>query len=103
VIAREQQTPLLTPDEYRLRPRSYLSERSLDWYRDARTQLLVSSSYAHNRFLGNAGAPEADAWYRTLFDLPEVFRVEPGPGHPGPTIRIFQLAPFTRAAGASGG
>jgi hypothetical protein len=90
----ERETPLLMPDEYRLRPRFYLPERSLDWYRDAGTQVVVSSSYAYGRYLGNPTTPDQDAWYRALFTLPEIFRVEPGPGRPGPTIRIFQLAPF---------
>jgi hypothetical protein len=64
---------------------------------------MVTSSYAYAQFFKNPSTPEEDAWYRALFDLPEVFRVEAGPGRPGPTVRIFQLATFTRVAGAAGG
>lgn len=103
VIARERETPMLMPGEFRLRPRFYLATRPLDWYRDAGTQLLVTSSFAYSRFVGNPETPGPDAWYRGLFDLHPVFRVEPGSGRPGPTITVYQLAPFEDRHGAPGG
>ena len=72
----------------------------MDWYRSAGTQVIVASSGAYGQFVDNPSTPQSDAWYHTLFALPEVYRVDPGPGRPGPTIRIFELAPFTRVAGA---
>ncbi len=103
VIARERDTPFLAEDEYRLRPFRYLTFHSLDWYRDAGTQLMVTSSLAYGAFVENPATPQPDAWYQALFALPEVFRVEPGPDHPGPTIRIYRLAPFESPPDGTGG
>ncbi|MEA2621084.1 MAG: hypothetical protein QOC97_1857, partial [Chloroflexota bacterium] len=100
-IARERDTPVLLPDEFRFRGRYYLSTRPLEWYRSAGTQLLVTSSDAYAQFVGNPTTPDPDAWYRALFKLPELFRVDPGPDQPGPTIRVFELAPFTRVGDGS--
>ena len=98
VVARERDTPFLAQDEFLLRPFRYLTFHSLDWYRRAGTQLMVTSSYAYGAFVDNPETPQPDEWYRSLFALPELFRVEPGPDQPGPTIRIYQLAPFERVA-----
>ena len=99
-IARERDTPVLLPADYRLRGRDYLSTRPMEWYRSAGTQVFVASSGAYQQFVDNPATPQPDAWYHALFALPEIYRVDPGPGRPGPTIRIFELAPFTRVAGA---
>jgi hypothetical protein len=91
VIAREQYTPQLRTDEYRLRNHPFLWERDWAWYREVGTEYLVTSSLNYARFHENPDDPVHDAFYRELFALPEVFRVDPTPDRPGPTIRIFEL------------
>lgn len=93
IVAREQYTPQLTPDPFRLRKYDGLYQRSMASYRDQRVQYLIASSAIYGRFLGNLDRPFDDAFYRALFQLPEVFHIEPGADRPGPTIRIFKLDP----------
>ena len=93
IVAREQYTPQLTPDEYRLRNHDFLWQRNWDWYHDVGVRYLVTSSLQYARFHRNPDAPSQDAFYSELFELPEVFRADPGPDTPGPTIRIFELPP----------
>jgi 4-amino-4-deoxy-L-arabinose transferase-like glycosyltransferase len=91
VVARELYTPQVTPEEFRLRNHDFLWQRDWSWYRGVKTRYLVTSSLDYARFVGNPDDPAHDAFYRELFALPEVFRVDPGPDRPGPTIRIFEL------------
>jgi 4-amino-4-deoxy-L-arabinose transferase-like glycosyltransferase len=91
IIAREQYTPQVTPSEFRLRNRTFLWQRPLDWYCALGVRYLVTSSSAYGRFHGDPKAPIPSAFYDRVFALPEVFRIDPGPDHPGATVRIFRL------------
>jgi hypothetical protein len=93
IIAREQYTPQLAPDQFRLRNHDGLYQRSMAWYRDQHVEYLIASSAIYLRYLGNPDRPFDDAFYRALFALPEVFHVDADGTRPGPTIRIFRLAP----------
>jgi 4-amino-4-deoxy-L-arabinose transferase-like glycosyltransferase len=92
IVAREQYTPQLTPDEYRLRNHDFLWQRNWAWYREQGVRYLITSSLVYARFYENPDAPTQDTFYTELFGLPEVFRVDPDPDTPGPTIRIFELS-----------
>lgn len=91
VVARELYTPQLAPDVYRLRGHDFLSRRNMAWYDDVGTRYLVTSSTIYDRFYRNPSTPGPAAFYEELFQLREVFRADPGPTTPGPTIRIFEL------------
>jgi hypothetical protein len=93
IVAREQYTPQITPDEYRLRNHEFLWQRDWAWYEELDVRYLITSSLVYARFHDNPDAPAQDAFYTELFALPEVFRADPGPDTPGPTIRIFELPP----------
>jgi 4-amino-4-deoxy-L-arabinose transferase-like glycosyltransferase len=99
VVARERYTPQLTSARYRLRNHEFLWERGWTWYQTQGVRYLVTSSTIYGQFYGNPRDAVHDLFYRQLFELPEVFRVDPGPETPGPTIRIFELPmqlPFTK-------
>jgi 4-amino-4-deoxy-L-arabinose transferase-like glycosyltransferase len=91
IVAREQYTPQVRADQFRLRNRSRLYLRGLAWYRQQGVRYLVASSDIYRRFLDNPATPSASAFYHELFALPEVFRVDPQDRRRGPTIRIFEL------------
>jgi hypothetical protein len=91
-VAREIYTPQLQPNEFLFRGHEYLMRRDWEWYRSTRTDVLVASSGAYSRFVGNPDTPAQDRFYSELFALPEIFRVDPGPDRSGPTIRIFALS-----------
>ena len=97
IVAREQYTPQLRPDQFRLRNHDGLYQRGMAWYRDQHVEYLIASSAIYLRYLDNPARPFDDAFYRALFALPEVFHIEPGATRPGPTIRIFRLAPAASA------
>lgn len=103
IVAREQYTPQLAPDQFRSRNHDGLYQRSLAWYRDQHVEYLIASSAIYLRYLGNPARPFDGAFYRALFAMPEVFRVDAGATRPGPTIRIFRLTPVagTRSGGLS--
>jgi predicted membrane-bound mannosyltransferase len=89
-IAREVYTPQLGP-EYQGRALFYLNELSLADYRGLGIRFLIASESAYARFLVPGTSPPAGEFYAQLFQLPEVGRIEPGPGRQGPLIRIFEL------------
>ena len=91
IVARERFTPQIPSARYRLRNHAFLWQRNWQWYEEQRVQYLVTSSTIYGQFFGNPDDPVHDRFYRELFALPEVFRADPGPGTPGPTIRIFRL------------
>jgi hypothetical protein len=97
-IAREIYTPQFDDREYVLAGSFFLHEIGLDGYRDRGVHYLIASSWAYERFVDKAGTPDEDAFYRGLFALPEVFRVDPGPSRSGPTIRILRLDPVAGQA-----
>jgi 4-amino-4-deoxy-L-arabinose transferase-like glycosyltransferase len=90
-IAREVYTPQVGP-EYRVQQTFYLADLSLDEYRRRGVRYLIASESAWARFLAPGGAPEAAAFYEQLFKLPEIGRIERGPGEQGPRIQVFELA-----------
>lgn len=94
IVAREQYTPQLLPDQFRLRDHDGLYQRNMAWYRQQKVQYIIASSYIYGRYLDNSARPFDDLFYRNLFALPEVFRIDPGTDRPGPTIRIFRLDPL---------
>jgi 4-amino-4-deoxy-L-arabinose transferase-like glycosyltransferase len=91
IVAREQYTPQLTPDEFRLRNHDFLWQRNWAWYHDQGVRYLITSSLEYARFYGNPDMPAQSAFYTELFTLPQVFRVDPDDDTPGPTIRVFEL------------
>ena len=91
VVARERYTPQLTSARYRLRNHDFLWQRGWAWYQEQGVRYLVTSSTIYGQFYGNPKDPVHDAFYTQLFELPEVFRADPGPDTSGPTIRIFEL------------
>lgn len=93
-MAREQYTPQLAPDQFRLRNHDGLYQRSMAWYRDQRVQYIIASSAIYQRYLNNAARPFDDAFYRSVFALPEIFHLESSADRPGPTIRIFRMDPL---------
>jgi hypothetical protein len=95
-VAREIYTPQFQPDEFLYRGHEFLMRRDWEWYRSTQTDVMVASSGAYNRFVGNPDTPAQDRFYRELFALPELFRVEPGVDRSGPTIRIFALSESAR-------
>ena len=94
IVAREQYTPQFLPDQFRPRNHDGLYQRNMAWYREQKVQYIIASSYMYDRFLNNPARPFDDAFYRSLFALPEVFHIDAGPDRPGPTIRIFRLDPL---------
>ena len=91
VVARERYTPQLTSARYRLRDHEFLWQRDWRWYEEQGVRYLITSSTTYGQFYRNARDPVHDAFYTQLFELPEVFRADPGPDTPGPTIRILAL------------
>ena len=91
IVAREQYTPQVPPGEYRHRDHDGLYQRNMAWYREQKVQYIIASSAIYGRYLDNPARPFVDAFYRSVFALPEVFRVDAGPDRPGPTIRILRL------------
>lgn len=94
MIAREVYTPQFDPSEFRLAGSYFLFQHTLEEYRAAGVRYVIASSRTFGRFVDMPAATEESAFYRALFALPEVFRVDPGPGRRGPTIRIFRLDPI---------
>lgn len=93
IIAREASTPQTSLDDFKFRGSYFLWQQDLDWYRSAGVRYLVASSWMYTRFVDDASRPEQSEFYRDLFALPEVFRIDAGDERPGPTIRIFRLDP----------
>jgi 4-amino-4-deoxy-L-arabinose transferase-like glycosyltransferase len=93
IVAREQYTPQLSPEQFRLRNHDGLYQRNMAWYREVRVQYLIASSEIYGRNVDNPATPFRSDFYREVFALPEVFRIDPGENRPGPTIRIFRLDP----------
>jgi hypothetical protein len=91
-IVREVYTPQIGP-EYRARAIFYLADQSLADYRRLGVQYLIASEAAYQRYLVPGASSPAAAFYAQLFELPEVGRIDSGPGRQGPLIRIFELAP----------
>jgi hypothetical protein len=95
-IAREAYTPQFNSREFQVRGSYFLHQHTLDEYRKLGVRYLIASGRTYDRFVDMPGAVEESAFYHELFALPEVFRVDPGPGRRGPTIRIFRLDPVSR-------
>jgi hypothetical protein len=91
IVAREQYTPQVRPDQFRLRNHDGLYQRDMAWYRQQGVRYVVASSAMYDRFVDNPATPFRSAFYHELFSMPEVFRVEPDGHRSGPTIRIFEL------------
>jgi len=91
-IAREVYTPQFG-NEYTRGGSYFLFQHTLEDYRSRGVRYLIASSRTYSRFVDMPGSTEETDFYRALFGLPEVFRVDPGPGRRGPTIRIFRLDP----------
>jgi Dolichyl-phosphate-mannose-protein mannosyltransferase len=96
IVAREQYTPQVRPDQFRLRNHDGLYQRDIAWYRQQGVRYVVASGEIDRRYLDNPATPLRSAFYHELFSMPEVFRVEPGEQRPGPTIRIFDLLAASR-------
>ncbi len=93
IVAREQYTPQFLPGQFRPRNHDGLYQRNMAWYREQKVEYIIASSYMYDRFLDNPARPFDDAFYRSVFALPEVYRINSGTDRPGPTIRIFRLDP----------
>jgi len=52
---------------------------------------MIGSSCIYCRYVDDSARQFDDAFPRSLFALPEVFRLDSGSDRPGPTIRIFRL------------
>jgi 4-amino-4-deoxy-L-arabinose transferase-like glycosyltransferase len=91
VVAREIYTPVFDDQEFTAAGRFFLHQVDLDGYRAAGARYLIASSWSYERFIDKPGTPREDAFYKSLFALPEVFRVDAGLERNGPTIRIFRL------------
>jgi hypothetical protein len=89
-IAREVYSPQVGP-EYRVQQTFYLADLAIADYRRLGIRYLIASESAYARFLAPGGSSAAAAFYAELFTLPEIGRIEPGPGRQGPRIRIFEL------------
>jgi hypothetical protein len=76
-----------------MRNQDPLSKRRLDWYRALKVNYLIVSSYNTVRVLGNPAAPVPNQFYAEVFNLPEVFHIDPDGQRGGYTIRIFRLSP----------
>jgi hypothetical protein len=63
----------------------------MDDYRRLGVRYLIASDSAHARFLAPGASPVVAAFYTELLALPEVGRIEPGPGQQGPRIQVFEL------------
>jgi 4-amino-4-deoxy-L-arabinose transferase-like glycosyltransferase len=96
IVAREQYTPQIRQDQFRLRNHDGLYQRDMAWYRAQRVRYVVASSDIDDRFVDNPATPFRSAFYHELFSMPELFRVEAGEQRPGPTIRIFDLSAAAR-------
>jgi len=96
IVAREQYTPQVRPDRFRLRNHDGLYQRDMAWYRQQGVRYLVASEEIDRRYVDNPATPSRSAFYHELFSMPEVFRVEAGEQRPGPTIRIFDLSAASR-------
>jgi hypothetical protein len=92
-IAREVYTPQFST-EYARGGSYFLFQHTLEEYRTRGVRYLIASSRTYSRFVDMPDSAEETAFYRGLFALPEVFRVDPGPDRRGPTIRIFRLDPI---------
>ena len=92
ILAREQYTPQLDPAEYRMRNRSWLWQRDLDWYRALGVNYLIVSAANYVRFVGNPLTPAASNFYEQVFQLPEVYAIDPAREWNGYTIRVFRLS-----------
>ena len=91
VVAREIYTPLFDDQEFTAAGSFFLHQVDLDGYRAAGARYLIASSWSYERFIDKPGTPREDAFYKSLFALPEVLRVDAGLDRNGPTIRIFRL------------
>jgi hypothetical protein len=80
IVAREQYTPQVRPDQFRLRNHNRLYLRNMEWYRQLRVRYVVTSSDLYARFVDNPATPVLSAFYQDLFKLPEVFRWTRGDG-----------------------
>jgi hypothetical protein len=96
IVAREQYTPQVRPDQFRLRNHDGLYQRDMAWYRQQGVRYLVASGEIDRRYVDNPATPLRSAFYQELFSMPEVFRVEASEQRPGPTIRIFDLSAASR-------
>jgi 4-amino-4-deoxy-L-arabinose transferase-like glycosyltransferase len=65
----------------------------LAWYKEKGYRYIIVSDYAYARYLAG-DHPTEQSGYEAIFALPEVYRVSPGAGLTGPTIRIFRLDPL---------
>ena len=90
-VAREIYTPLFDDQEFTAAGSFFLHQVDLDGYRAAGVRYLIASSWSYERFVDKPGTPREDAFYKSLFGLPEAFRADAGLDRNGPTIRIFRL------------
>lgn len=93
-IAREVYTPQFDSSEFRVEGSYFLFQHTLEDYRAGGVRYLIASSRTFGRFVDMPLYAKESDFYRGLFALPEVFRVDPGPDRRGPTIRIFRLDPI---------
>ncbi len=78
-IARERDTPVLLPTEYRLRGRDYLSTRPMEWYGCRQHAGLRRQQWRVSAASTIPATPQADAWYHALFSCRSSCRPRPWP------------------------
>lgn len=87
VIVREQYTPQVDPNRYRVGTLPALWVRPIDWYRAHGVRLLIASDAIDDRF--DERYPVERAAYERLRSLPELYRSPPGLN--GPVVRIIAI------------
>ena len=87
-IAREEFTPQLPKSDYRVGFVWKLADRSLDWYRSAGFEYLVTSSDQFDRYLSH---PPQDLFYKALLAEPIVLDLRPTSDTQGPRIVVVRL------------
>ncbi|GIW41577.1 MAG: hypothetical protein KatS3mg076_2154 [Candidatus Binatia bacterium] len=92
-IAREEYTPQIRPDRYRVVYLWSLAWRPYGWYLSEGVDYLVASSHIYGRAQGRErlGGEAAREFYRVLEGLPLLREFRPGEGSKGPTIRIYRV------------
>ena len=97
-IAREEFTPQLPPDRYKIGFVWLLADKSLDWYRSKKFDYLIVSSFQYGRYLGHE--PQS-SFYDSVMALPVVLDLSPQAGEQGPRIVMVRLSSPAAPPGGS--
>jgi 4-amino-4-deoxy-L-arabinose transferase-like glycosyltransferase len=93
-IAREEYTPQVPGNRYRVSYDWSLAERDYSWYLNQQVDYLVLSSSVYTRATHPpyVAGPSGPSFYQFVFrNLPLAAEFAPGAEHPGPVIRIFRV------------